>query len=308
MSFHCETFDAIGVKNVVAATTSAAAAEAGRIARREVALLDEACSRFRDDSELAALNAAAGRGPVTVSALLCDAVEAAVRSAAQTDGLVDPTIGRSLRAIGYDRDFTVLVRSGATPSFELIPASGFRSVRLDSARRTVALPRGVELDLGATAKAFAADRIAAIAATALDDPVLISLGGDIAIAGTPDGGWPVRATDDSRAADGGEIVALNAGGLATSSTTVRRWRAGAVERHHIIDPRTGAPAAEYWRTATVAAATCLDANTAATASIVLGRDAADWLTEGGLAARLVHLDGRVHHTRGWPSPTELAAA
>ena len=53
----------------------------------------------------------------------------------------------------------------------------------------------------------------------------------------------------------GPDVALATGGLATSSTTVRRWRAGGAELHHIVDPRTGLPAAEVWRTVTVAAGT-----------------------------------------------------
>jgi thiamine biosynthesis lipoprotein len=297
--YFTSTFEAIGVTNQVTVTDGEALPEALRIARRDVAALDDACSRFRDDSELAQLNR---RGAARVSQLLLDAIETALGAAAQSDGLVDPTVGRSMRAIGYDRDFDVLVRTGSTPDFELVPASGWRSVTVDPARSAVRLRRGTELDLGATAKAFAADRIARSARAATHASVLVSLGGDIAVAGPPPpGGWPVRVTDDHRSGDGvGQTVSIGEGGLATSSTTVRRWRAGDVEMHHIVDPATGAPAAETWRTATVAAASCVAANTAATAAILRGPTAPAWLHARGLPARLVRADGTVVLTSGWP--------
>ncbi len=99
---------------------------------------------------------------------------------------------------------------------------------------------------------------------------------------------------------GGQVVAIREGGLATSSTTVRRWKAGRTQVHHIVDPSTGAPAVEHWRTASVTAKTCLEANAAATAAIVLGPRAPAWLEARGLAARLLRLDGRVQAIGGWP--------
>jgi thiamine biosynthesis lipoprotein len=141
--------------------------------------------------------------------------------------------------------------------------------------------------------------------------VLVSLGGDIAVAGpAPAGGWPVLVTDDHRApspADG-QVVGIGAGGLATSSTTVRRWRTNEGIAHHLVDPRTGRPAAEVWRTASVGAGSCVDANTASTAAIVLGEDASAWLEGRGLAARLVRPDGRVTLTGGWPAEALPCAA
>jgi len=95
-------------------------------------------------------------------------------------------------------------------------------------------------------------------------------------------------------------VSVSAGGLATSSTTVRRWRAGGREHHHIVDPRDGQAAEEVWRTVSVAAGTCVDANTASTAAIVRGRAAVRWLESAGLPARLVARDGAVTRTAGWP--------
>jgi thiamine biosynthesis lipoprotein len=179
-------------------------------------------------------------------------------------------------------------------------------VRFEEASRTVLVPRGVELDLGATAKALASDLGAAAALRAAGaGGVLVSLGGDIAVAGeAPAGGWPIQVSEDSAApiVEGEETIAITAGGVATSSTTVRRWMRGAVELHHIIDPATGVPAAGPWRTATVVAATCVDANIASTAAIVKGSAAVAWLEAGGLPARLVGREGTVLRTAGWPLP------
>lgn len=299
MSFHAASFDAIGVANQITVLDEDALPVALEIARTQLEALDDACSRFRDDSELAHLNTA---GSAIVSPLLLDAIETALVAADVTGGLVDPTVGASLRALGYDRDFGVVVRSGAKPVFELTPASGRQSVLVDRASSTVRLHPGTELDLGATAKALAADLIADAAHLETGSPVLVSLGGDIAVAGTaPDGGWPVLVTDDSRARDArGQTVAIQKGGLATSSITVRRWRAGNMEMHHIVHPRTGAPVAGDWRTVTVAASTCVEANIAATAAIVLGSAAPAWLESRDLSARLVRPDGTVVATGSWP--------
>src|SRR5579862_2243631 len=159
MSFHSASFEAIGVSNQVTVTDRGVLALAEKIARAQVAALDDACSRFREDSEIAALAAAGGR-PVAVSELLFEAIEVALEAAAATGGLVDPTVGAALRGLGYDRDYELIVVRGPRESFTLVPASGWRTVKLDRIARTVTLPPATELDLGATAKAFAADRIA----------------------------------------------------------------------------------------------------------------------------------------------------
>ena len=96
-------------------------------------------------------------------------------------------------------------------------------------------------------------------------------------------------------------MAITSGGLATSSTTVRTWSAGGRPVHHIVDPATGAPASSCWRTVSVAAGTCTDANTASTAAIIRGADAPGWLSGLGLPARLVGQDGTVVTTTGWPA-------
>jgi FAD:protein FMN transferase len=297
------SWQALGTKAVLAVADAGALSEARAAVAAELAAIDRTCSRFRADSELVGLNARSGEAN-QVSALLFEAVTTAVDAAAGTAGLVDPTVGRTLRLAGYDRTFEVVRGRDGTlhPSFARDP--DWQTIELDERRRTVRVPTGVELDLGATAKALAADRAARAAFASTGGGVLVSLGGDVAIAGEPPpAGWSIRIADDNAAPldSPGPTVRVSAGGLATSGTTVRRWATAAGALHHIVDPRTGRPASSCWRTATVAAASCVDANTASTAAIVLGERALDWLGELRLPARLVRCDGVVHCVAGWPT-------
>ncbi|WP_238013605.1 FAD:protein FMN transferase [Dactylosporangium sp. AC04546] len=179
------------------------------------------------------------------------------------------------------------------------PTADWRHVRLDGRRLTV--PPGVRLDLGATAKAWTADRCARLVADTLGCGVLVSLGGDIATAGAaPAGGWRVLVQD--RPGQPACTVRLPGGAaIATSSTISRRWTgAGGRPLHHIIDPRTARPAEPVWRTVTVSARTCLLANTLSTAAVVRGTAGHGWLTRQGAPARLVAADGTVLTTARWP--------
>jgi thiamine biosynthesis lipoprotein len=234
-------------------------------------------------------------------------VETALDVARRTDGLVDPTIGRTLRLAGYDRTFAdVQLRDGRLMRASFASVPGWSTVVLGRRRRTIRVPDGVELDLGATAKALAADRSAAKIAGLIGAGVLVSLGGDVAVAGTaPTDGWAVRIADDHAAPlDGpGPTVSVSAGGLASSGTQVRRWTTSGGELHHIVDPRTARPADTPWRTVTVAAGSCVDANAASTASVVLGEAAPAWLADRGLPARLAAADGAVVTVSGWPEET-----
>jgi thiamine biosynthesis lipoprotein len=277
------------------------------IVEAQLRALDEACSRFRDDSELARLNAADGK-VVHVSELLLDAVAAGVRAAELTEGEVDPTLGDALELAGYDRDFAELTPIGdapltTRPSVRVRRRPQWRAIQLDRQRRTIRLPGGVRVDLGATAKALAADQAALAAWEATGGGVLVNLGGDIRVAGPPpDGGWQVRVTDEPGAGsdESGQTVAIQAGGVATSSTTSRRWLHAGQGKHHILDPANGEPARAVWRAVSVAAASCLDANTASTAAVVRGERAPAWLEELHLPSRLVAADGSVVRVGAWP--------
>jgi thiamine biosynthesis lipoprotein ApbE len=310
---HEAVWEALGTSVVLRVGDPDALARARATVESELAAIDLACSRFRCDSELSRVNARAGHsthaGPV-----LMEALEVALRAAECSDGDVDPTLGRSLELAGYDRDWSLLVpatgQPEAPPAITVRLRAGWREIVLDRARCSVRLPAGIKLDLGASAKAWAADRAAAAAAGVVGCGVLISLGGDIATSGSaPDGGWQIRVTDDHRSHPSapGQTVSIRSGGLATSSTTVRRWSHDGHTMHHIIDPRTGAPAGGPWRTVSVAAATCTDANIAATAALVRGAPAADWLAGLGLPARLLDRDGNVTSVGDWPAQDAVAA-
>jgi thiamine biosynthesis lipoprotein ApbE len=306
-------WEALGTSVVVRVIDPGALDAARAAVARDLARIDRACSRFRADSELSDVNARAGR-PTQISPLLAEALEVALRAAELTDGDVDPTVGRALELAGYDRDWRLLdppcdARPQAAPAVTLRARSGWRTIVLDRASRSLRIPAGVRLDLGASAKAWAADRAAAAAQRAGGCGVLVSLGGDIATSGpAPQEGWRIRVTDDHRSdcSAPGQTVSIHSGGLATSSTAVRRWSNAGQTMHHIIDPSTGAPVRDSWRTVSVAAASCVDANTAATAAIVRDGDAPAWLEAATLPARLVDRDDRVLAVAGWPA--ERAAA
>ncbi|WIX98487.1 FAD:protein FMN transferase [Amycolatopsis mongoliensis] len=295
-------FRALGTTAEVAVTDPARLPAAEAAVTAELAAVDDACSRFRADSEISRLHGRRGTA-APVTPLLAEALGVALRAAELTGGAVDPTVGAALEALGYDGDFEGLDRDQPGPLTPAGPVPGWWRVRLDPLRREVVVPHGIRLDLGATAKALAADRAAERAARSAGCGVLVGLGGDIAVAGqVPPRGWGIRVGDDHARTDPDRdpAIAIHGGGLATSSTTCRFWRRGGRLVHHIVDPRTGLPAAPVWRTVSVAAGTCTDANTAATAAIVLGDTAADWLTGHRLPARLVSRDGRVTTVAGWP--------
>lgn len=300
---------ALGTGVVLRVSDPAALAEARGAVENELAAIDATCSRFRGDSDLSNLNAHAGR-PTRIGALLMEALTVALRAAALTEGDVDPTIGRALELAGYDRDWSLLAhRSGvpdATRHHPRVTArvlEGWRTITIDPSTGVVRVPRGVKLDLGATAKAWAADRAAAAAFSATACGVLVSVGGDIATSGTaPVGGWQIKVTDDHGAGPTapGQLISIDSGGLATSSTAVRRWKHAGQTMHHIIDPHTGSPVQESWRTVSVAAASCTDANIATTAALVRADAAPEWLAGLGLPARLIAWDGTLQSIAGWP--------
>lgn len=263
--------------------------------------VDQACSRFRADSDLSRANRRPGR-PVPASPVLVGALRVALEAAEQTGGLVDPTLGAVLEAAGYDRTFALVPSDDPTPAALPVPAGAWRQVGVTSG--TVTVPRGAALDLGATGKAFAADLVALTVAVECRAPVLVSVGGDVRVV-DPEGDAPdypvVVGHSVADLAAGGERtrVTLRDGGIATSSTSARRWRRGGRQWHHVVDPRTGHPAAGPLRTVTALGHTATAANTASTAAIVLGEAAWGWLVEHDVAARLVDDEGRVTRTPAW---------
>jgi thiamine biosynthesis lipoprotein len=289
---------------VVTAPTDIAAASS--IVRNILREVDDACSRFRPDSELARRANAFASG-AEASPMLASLVGAALEAARLTDGDVDPTLGSELAGLGYDRDLSTLYVGAELASAPIAMSisqrhSPWRQIALEGNMLTI--PRGVQLDLGASAKAAAADLAATTVAAQLGGGVLVSIGGDIATAGsTPAEGWEILVQDTD--ADPRQQVSLAAGAaMATSSTQKRRWMSGGYLRHHILDPQSGLPATPTWRSVTVAASSCLQANALSTASIVRGFRAVQWLENINIGARFVDLQGRVVATSQWPTPVE----
>lgn len=315
------SWEALGTSAVLALSDERMLACARAAVEEELARIDQACSRFRADSEICRLNAHTGEW-VQVDPLLFEAIELGLRAASITDGDVDPALGVALELAGYDRDWRLLEPATAAaaegagtelwkPRVRAAAKPGWQAVRLDRTRRAVRLPHGVKLDLGATAKAWAADRASRASHDATGVGVLVSLGGDISASGQPPaGGWSVHVTDDHRAPASapGQRIAIQGGGLATSSVAVRRWRHEGRTAHHIIDPASGAPTDSPWRTVSVAAVDCADANIASTAAIVRGESAREWLEGLGLPARLVRHDGTVVTVGGWPTEEARSVA
>jgi len=302
---------AFGTTAVVAITDPSQGDRAVELLAGEVAAIDQACSRFRPDSDVVRLAGAGGR-PAPVSRLCWDAVEVALQVAERTGGAVDPTVGAAVSAWGYDRDFTQVrgrfdhpsaLEPAAPDPAMLLDRIGWWQVDLDARNLTIRVPPGMVLDLGATAKALAADRAAAQIANATGVGAIVNLGGDVAIAGpVPDGGWAVGIAALSSAPLDAvqQVVAVSSGGLATSSPFARCWTHRGALVHHVIDPTTGEPAPLSWRLVSATGSSCVDANAATTAALVWGADAPDRLRGLGQAGRLVDMDGCVTTVSGWP--------
>lgn len=331
-----------GLEASLAVTDAGMLAAAQEIVQSVLADVELACSRFRDDSELTRLQPQLAAGAI-VSPTLLDLVERALAAARWTDGAVDPTLGTDLAALGYDQDIVsvqVLPDDPPPQGSQPVPPAGsvrarrvpgWSRIRIDG--RTLTVPPDIRLDLGATAKAVAADRAAAEVHSHLGCGVLVSLGGDLATAGpgpgspgaadpgaapgagpgaSPGATGPWQVLIQDLPTDPSQHVALDPGfAMATSSTQKRRWKHAGADVHHILDPRFGLPAEAVWKTVTVAAPTCLEANAFSTAGIVRGFAAAEWFRSAGVTARLVDQRGRIVTTGGWPAEnnsTEVRAS
>lgn len=262
-----------------------ALAEGTSLLHRFLAAVEDAASRFRADSEVSRVAASAGRRHV-ISPLLADMVAAALEAAELTHGTVDPTIGTVLAH---------LAAPAPAPRASTVRKATWRDVHLDGL--DLRMPPGTLLDLGATGKAFAADRAAEMLAEALGCGVLVSLGGDLRTAGETREPWTVLVRDGQE--EPASLIDLPGDSAVATSSSLHRT-IGPELAHHVIDPLNGRSVAKVWRTVSVAAETCVEANTWSTAALVAGQDAADLLATTGLPARLVRADGSVQYLGEWP--------
>jgi len=274
-------FHAMGCEVVVSGGDPAAVAEV-------FARWEDTFSRFIPDSELSRVNASEVPG-VRVSPLFARALSAALDAAAETDGLVDPTLAAALEAAGYDRDFALL-GDRDEPAGPPSP-SRLREVRLDGL--ILRRPPGLALDLNGVVKSLAVDE----AVRLLPGDGFVSAGGDLAVRGPVDVGLP-----------GGGAVRVLEGGLATSGVATRSWRRGGEAQHHLVDPRTGRPSTSPWQQVTVSGGSCLAADVAAKAAFLLGDAGPGWLDARDLPGRFVARDGSVALNDAWRRGTVPAAA
>jgi len=255
-------------------------------------------SRFRPDSDLSRLNAAAGR-PTWVREPLLGVLRRALRAARATRGVFDPTLARELSALGYATTFSE-IRGEIAERPAPARASSRHDVRLGPGG-LVSLPADLAVDLGGIAKGMAVD--AALAALRAEDVpfALVSAGGDLAVLGERP--WPVAVA----AADGEAVLSLAAGALATSSTEERRWRTAHGEMHHLIDPRTRRPATSDLVRVTVHAPTCEAAEVAAKTALILGSDEGVAFLERHRLTGLLSTPAGSYRVGAWPTQTAGAA-
>ena len=297
------SFPAMGTEVTVLAPAGHADEAAGRV-RRLFEDWERRLSRFRPDSELTRLNAHAGR-PVPVGALLYRVLDTALAAARATGGVYDPTMGRQLARLGYDRSFEQ-VPARSPRRGPAGPGGGWREVRMDRAARLVTLPPGVGVDLGGIAKGMAVDAAVERLGQAGVGPVMVNAGGDLRVGGRPPGGGDWWIVIDGRRAR--LRVPLAAGALATSGIARRRWSQGGERRHHLLDPRTGEPARTGLWSVTAVAGSCAQAEVAAKVAFVLGRDpGAEFLRDQGVAGLFAGEDGRWWPAGTWPAWTVEAA-
>jgi thiamine biosynthesis lipoprotein len=241
--------------------------------------LESRWSRFIPTSELSRLNAAAGR-PCVVSRDTRDVIALAVEAWYTTGGLFDPTVLRALVAAGYDRTFAEIESAPPVPHTQ--PAPGCAGI--DIGTTTVTLPFGVALDLGGIGKGYAADLITGELMDAGAHGACVNIGGDLRATGDApdDDGWVVSVDHPHEPATEAARIAIADGAVATTSCTTRRW---GTDRHHLVDPGTGAPARTGMAAVTVVADEGWRAETLAKAAF-LGMPVDHAIT--------VHEDGTVH--------------
>jgi len=269
-------------------------------ARRRIEDLEQRWSRFRPDSLLNRLNDADGR-PVPVDDETFDLITTAVGAWPGTGHRFDPTVLDAVVQAGYDRTFEQIgAGPGPAPGSVPLPPPGCEDIRLDPVERTVALPVGTHLDLGGIGKGRTADLVALDLLIGGAQSALVNLGGDLRIAGGLANGdaYSIAIDDPADPGTPATVVDLVAGGLATSSQARRRWSVDGEERHHLIDPATGAPARTDVAAVTVIAHEATEAEIVAKAALVAGVDEGlELLADARVAALLITAD-RTRHRIG----------
>jgi thiamine biosynthesis lipoprotein len=316
MSEHDVDFDAMGshVRLLIGEPGfgQPSAAAAAEEARRFIVEFDAKLSRFRQDSELCALNADP-RERVPASKLLRRAVRAGLAAAEQTGGLVDPTLVREIEESGY-----VTSRAGVPgePLHAALeeaprrrpakpdPQARWRRIAVDDEAEVIVRPPGVLFDTGGSGKGLAADMVAVLLRGY--SRFVVDCGGDIRIGGADALARPYDVqVEHPLSGERAFVLRLGSGGVATSGINVRIWR-GEDGRlaHHLLDPSSGAPAWTGLLGVTALGDSAVEAETLSKAALLSGPAGAREVLRrrGGL---MVHDDGRVERLGPLAVPPRL---
>lgn len=265
-------------------------------ARDRIVDLEARWSRFRDSSEISTLNRNRGH-PVIVSPETFDLVARAIYAWEATQGRFDPTVGQVLAAHGYDRDFALVAPGTSGAPGAVDPAPGAVGIELVPELHAITLPAETTFDPGGIGKGLAADLVASLLLESADG-ALVDIGGDLRAAGraaTTDG-WVISVSDPQHRGHEMLRIALADGGVATSSTLIRRWKTARGWAHHLMDPVTGRPIETQVVAVTVVAAEAWRAEVLTKSLFLSGPAGLDDLT--GAHAVVVTADGVRHTTQG----------
>lgn len=237
--------------------------------------LEDILSANRDDTNVAAINAGAGKAPVKAEPETIEILEEGLRFAEISAGRLDPTVGPLVKAWNIGTEYA------AVPSSEIINNAmnliGWRNVTIDKAAGTVYLKEpGMKLDLGAIAKGYAADEAARIIKQHGIKRAIVDLGGNILVVGEKASGkpWKIGIRNPEKEAGGSALsMEISGNAVVTSGIYERFFVENGKHYHHILDPFTGYPAENGLLSVSIVTARSIDADALSTTTFLLGLDA-----------------------------------
>jgi len=244
--------------------------------------LEQCWSRFIPTSDVSRINQLGPDGGVVdVDPSTLTLLAAMIEGYHVTAGRFDPTVLSSMIREGYAVSITDPAAASSGTAAGGNPASLYK-LQLDPAAATVVVEDGLTIDPGGIGKGLAADLAVARLIEAGVDGAMVSIGGDLAAGGTtPDpAGWIVDVEQPDPADGVLCSLAIDGGGVATSSVRSRRWVSRGIERHHQIDPLTAACSTTDLTAVTVFAPAGWLAEVHATAALAVGSDAAIGYLDG----------------------------
>jgi len=290
--------------NILLTTDSPYPKETFEMAQDFIERCEQRFTRFKETSELSALNRSAGDW-FTVSPEMLEVLIAAEECHLATNGIFDPSILPDLQHVGYNQSFEQLQASSSAHTLtkrNYATKSSFTAFEVDSLLGRVYLPKGMQLDLGGIAKGWIAEKAARLMARS-STACGVNAGGDMFLVGHPYGqtAWDVGLEDPYNAIQDLMVLSVDEGAVATSSVVKRSWYQDGVKRHHLIDPRTGQPAETPWLSVTVFASRAVLAETFAKAILIAGPQKTQALLDHNPDISFIAVDAQ---KQIWKSPTE----